>query len=252
LKWAQVFMYSRPWLPPSTRLWDWGIAVRLLKIGFVYMVISMSIAVGYTSDSIVLAKMLGAESVTTYSIIYRLFAIVIVMVSFFLLPLWPAYGEAIAKGDLFWVRRTLRRSIVAAFIFNTTGGVLLLCFGKWIIWHWVGDAIHPTMWLLLPFTLYLIVAGVHGPLSMLLNGLRVIRFQLLCWAMMAVTNIIFSIILTHLMGIAGVMYGTAISTLFFLVLPEAWYTWRVLNRADGLTESSAPSAPLGQLDIVTE
>jgi hypothetical protein len=29
-------------------------------------------------------------------------------------PLWPAYGEAIARGDITWVRRTIVGSIVVA------------------------------------------------------------------------------------------------------------------------------------------
>jgi len=225
----QIFCGAKSWLTPSVRLFQWEMASRLLKIGFVFMIINMSLAVGYTSDSLVLAKILGAESVTTYSIVYRLFSIVTVMVSFFLLPLWPAYGEAIARGDIPWVRRTLHRSIIATLAFNGTAGVLLMCFGKWIMRKWVGDAISPTYSLLLPFAIYLLVTGMLGPFSMLLNGMRVVRFQVLCFCMMAVTNLGLSIVLTRHIGVTGVMYGTVVSTLLFLVLPEAWYTRRLLR-----------------------
>lgn len=239
---AQVFVFSKPWLAPAIGEFHWTMACRLLKIGFVFLVISMSLAVGYSSDSIVLAKILGAESVTPYSIIYRLFSIVTVMVSFFLLPLWPAYGEAISRGDIHWVRRAVYRSTAITIAFNGAAGFLLLCFGRWIIRHWVGDVIDPSFWLLLPFAIYLVVVGMHGPLSMLLNGMQIIRFQLICWGLMAVTNLIFSILLTYRVGVAGVMYGTSISTFFFLVLPEAWYTQRLLSRSSASTSRGTETA----------
>ena len=44
-----------------------------------------------------------------------------IVVPIFLGPLWPAYGEAISRGDLRWVRRTLLRSTLLAGI----GGALM-------------------------------------------------------------------------------------------------------------------------------
>ena len=37
-------------------------------------------------------------------------------------PLWPAYGEAVARDDLPWVHRTLRRSVVIGFAIKKTIG----------------------------------------------------------------------------------------------------------------------------------
>jgi O-antigen/teichoic acid export membrane protein len=194
------------------------------------MVIGMSIAVGYTSDSLVVAQILGQETVAQYSVPYRLFSIVTVVLTFFLMPLWPAYAEAAARGDVFWIRRTLRRSLKLGLAFNLTAGLLLVVSGRWIIRLWVGPEIVPSIPLLVAFGSYLIVNCVHGPLSILLNGLSVLGFQLVCWISMAVLNLALSIVLTRRFGVSGVVFGTVVANLVCFVIPSAWYVRRHLRR----------------------
>ena len=64
----------------------------------------------------------------------KLFAIAPVFLSFVLAPLWPAYGEACARGDSAWVRRTLIRSIVLGAITVIPPAILLVIFGKPIVY----------------------------------------------------------------------------------------------------------------------
>ena len=108
------------------------------------MVIGMSIAIGYTSHTFVIAHILGQETVAEYSVPYRLFSIVTVVLSFFLIPLWPAYAEAAARGDVAWVRRTLRRSVQWGLAFNVTAGIVLILLGRQIIHLWVGSQVTPS------------------------------------------------------------------------------------------------------------
>ena len=100
-------------------------------------------------------------------------------------PLWPAYGEACARGDFAWIKRTLWRSSIVSFLLNAGTCTILLILGKWILHIWVGDALHPTIMMMLPFGLFLVVNGLHLPVALVLNGLTVIRFQIICCLTMA-------------------------------------------------------------------
>jgi O-antigen/teichoic acid export membrane protein len=92
----------------------------------------------------------------------------------------------------------------------------------------VNGAVTPGRPLLIAFGLYLIVNCLHAPLSMLLNGLSVVRFQLACWVAMAIVNLGLSIVLTKRFGVPGVVFGTVIANLVCFVLPSAWYVRRHL------------------------
>ena len=90
----QFYGISHRDLIPSPGDFDWKLAKRLLRIGFLFMIISMSGAIGCTSDSLVLTQIIGPSAVTQYSVIYKLFSLAIVLTTTILIPLWPAYGEA--------------------------------------------------------------------------------------------------------------------------------------------------------------
>ena len=225
-----LFGIQRRWLMPVLRFFNWTEAISLLKVSVLYFVIGASIAVGYTSDSFVVAQIMGPDKVTEYNVPYRLFSIVTVIIGFFLAPLWPAYAEARARGDVAWVKRTLRRSMLVSFGFNFFAALILVFAGRWLISLWVKDAVAPSTVLMIAFALYLIVNGMHMPLSTLLNGLSIVRFQLVCWIAMAVTNLALSIWLTKLYGVPGVVFGTVIANFVCFVVPSAWFAKRFLSR----------------------
>ncbi|CAN5605924.1 O157 family O-antigen flippase [soil metagenome] len=225
-----LFGVQRRWLTPALRDFHWKTAISLLKVSVLFLVIGASIAVGYTSDSFVVTQILGPEAVTEYNVPYRLFSIVTVALGFFLGPLWPAYAEARSRGDVAWVKRTLRRSLFISFAFNLFAAAALMVAGRFLIHLWVKDAVSPSNALLFAFAMYLLVAGLHVPLSALLNGLSIVRFQLACWIAMAVVNIGLSIWLTKLYGVPGVVFGTVIANFVCFVVPSAWYVRRFLSR----------------------
>ena len=71
-------------------------------------------ALAMNADYLVIAHVLGPESVTTFSVPARLFAQLGLLVSLVNLPLWPANGEALARGDVAWVRRITARMTLKA------------------------------------------------------------------------------------------------------------------------------------------
>ena len=64
-----------------------------------FLALTVAGALGYQSDSFVVARILGAERVTEYAVPMRLFFIAPTLLSFLLAPLWPAYREAFRKGN---------------------------------------------------------------------------------------------------------------------------------------------------------
>lgn len=188
-------------------------------IGFLFFALGLAAALGYQSDNIVVARTLGAEKVTQLAVPMRLFMIAPTLLSFILAPLWPAYGESIARGDTAWVRRTLKRSFVAGIVVNVPAALLLLIFGRRIIAIWAGPEVFVPLILMIGLAMWAILTGVLGPLAMFFNGANVIKFQVFWSLVMGISNLAMSIVLARRIGVAGVVFGTVMSQLVFLVLP---------------------------------
>jgi len=64
---------------------------------------------------------------------------------------------------------------------------------------------------------------------MLFNGMNIIRFQVICALLMAGGNLALSIVLTHLIGVSGVIWGSVITQAGFVLLPGAFYIMRLFS-----------------------
>jgi O-antigen/teichoic acid export membrane protein len=224
-----LFGIRRPWLWPRAKAVSFPVARYILRTGFLFLVLQLAVALGYQSDNLVISHFLGADYVPQYSVPTRLFTIVPMLLSFVLSPLWPAYGEAIARRDTFWIKRTFMRSVKLAFAVNCVPAVLLVLFGRSIIHLWVGAEVYPSFALLLGLGIWAILNSLSAPIAMLLNGTNAVGVQVVCASLMAVSNIVLSIVLVQKIGVAGPIYGTIITWTLINLIPLLIYIPRMFN-----------------------
>ncbi len=237
-----LFGISRPWLRPAWSHVSRASALRLLRIGSLFVLLQLAAALAFASDNIIAAQVLGPAAVAEYAITARLFIIAPTLVTFVLAPLWPAYGEAIARGDHVWVRRALSRSLWVAL--GITGGtsMLLVAFGGPILRIWVGSAIRPSSGLLLGLGVVSVLLSVGSALAVFLNGLGAIRVQVACGLVMALAALAAKSFLVGTVGLSGIPWGTAVAYTAFAVVPLSFYVPRLLaNMEKGPTTSAAPA-----------
>jgi O-antigen/teichoic acid export membrane protein len=193
----------------------------------------------FYSDNIVVAGIFGADEVTQYAVPWQLFMIPIVGLSVMLTPLWPAYGEAIARGDVAWIRTTLYRSFAVGLLITVPAATFLVMFGTQVIHLWVGPEVRPSFLLLLGLGLWVVLHAIDIPIGMLLNGANAFKFQVACASLAGIANLAASITLAFLIGLPGVIWGTVITELLFASIPCAFYVPRLLS-------SIAEKHPVGQ------
>lgn len=235
-----LFRKQRPWLMPRLRDVDLRAGRALLKTGSFFIVLQLAGMAAYQVDNIVISQILGAGAVPEYAIPVKIFTLAPTLLSFALIPLWPAYRESMARGDAAWVKRTLRRSILLAAAFNIPSSLILIVAGPFLLHLWVGSAVHPTLILLVGLGTWTIMNTLNGPFAMLLNGANIIGFQAVCSILMAIANVAISIILVQHIGVSGAVWGSVISQLFFVLIPQLWYVRRLLRR---LTPSPLETGP---------
>jgi len=232
---AQLFNFvfllrEKPWMRPRLSLYETHQAKALLQVGLLFFVLQLSMAVSYFSDNLVIAHILGSESVTDYAVPFKLFGLAPIALGFVLNPLWPAYREAITRGDRQWVLQTLLRSIKIGLGFTIPMAVALVFTGNLIIDRWTGGTIQPSMWLLAGLGLFVVASGISAPLSMFFNGLNIVGYQVITALSMAILNIVLSVVLVDRYGIHGVIFGTVIAQIVCVFFPAAVFVPRLVDR----------------------
>src|ERR1035437_1470827 len=235
-----LFRRQRPWLMPRLRDVDLRAGRVLLKTGAFFIVLQLAGMVAYQIDNIVISQILGASAVPEYAIPVKIFTLAPTLLSFALMPLWPAYRESMARGDAAWVKRTLRRSILLAAAFNIPSSLVLILAGPLILQVWVHGAVHPTLILLVGLGTWTIMNTLNGPFAMLLNGANIIGFQAVCSILMAIANVTISIILVQHIGVSGAVWGSVIAQFIFILLPSLWYVRRLLKRLNPIGAEATP------------
>ena len=236
---GDLFFRRRPWLRPALRRFDRDVAGALLRIGSLFFVLQIAVAVAFESDALVLTQILGPSAVTTYSVTMRVFLVVPALAGFVLAPLWPAYGEAISRGDMQWVRQTLRRAIKGGLLLSASGATLLVLVARPFIHVWAG--FRPPYLLVAAAAIWVVVMTVAAVLAAFLNGARVIRAQIFLALGMMVTNLGFSIAFTRWFGVSGVIWGSIAAQLGVVLIVSIALAPRVLRRLEAQDAEPSPT-----------
>jgi len=213
------FHRQRPEFSPVIRLLSRKNTYEIMSIGGLFLFLQLCGALAYTSDVIVVARTAGVVRVPEYVIAAKLFSIIPMFLGTILLPLWPMYGEAVARGDFPWAKRTLKRTMALALLVSVCAGGLIVLTGKFIIINWLGKTFPVSSNLLLAMAVWGVFDSLGNAYSMFLNGANVIRMQVIFAGIFAVTCLISRIFLTTHLGPIGIPLATTICYIVFVVIP---------------------------------
>jgi len=227
-------------LRPRFGHFDFSVIRRLLRTGLLFFVLQLAIIVGFQSDNIIIARILGVEAVAGYDVALKLSTMPAVFIGFMVVAQWPAYGEAMTRGDSAWIRRTFTRTIRLSLLFAVPCAAILLLWGDTLIRIWAGPEVVPSTTLLIGISVWSVLMVLGTVIAALLNGLHVVKFQAINAVLNATANILFSIYLVGKIGVAGAIFGTISAHTIFTLLP-CWYYIRhhvnVFRSADSNPQS---------------
>ncbi len=220
---VHFFGFVRPDLRPTRRLVESNVISEIAKLGGLFFVLQVVVAVSYSADNFIIARTLGAVNVPEYSIPQRMFGLITMMSGMLIAPLWPAYSEAVSRGHMDWVRRTLGRSLLLVLVLTSTASMLLLITGRTLIHWWVGSRIHPPFWLLLGLAVWTVMGCCGDALAIFMNGVELMRFQVVVASIFGAGCIITKVLFVGHFGIVGVPWATLSAYALLNALPCAFY-----------------------------
>ena len=228
LNWLELFCRSRKWLLPRWVVFEVTATRKIASTGVLFLVLQVMAIIGSSSDNIVIAQILGASAVSVYAVTQKLFTATMVA-QYFIAPLWPAFGEALARKDYDWAKKTLNKALKISFFMSAATAVPLCIFAKPIISYWVGPDLIPSTNLVLGFATFVFLASYGGVMSTFLNNGELVRPQVIFYSAASLSALLLKIVLTNKIGVSGAIWATIIGYTFFYVIPAGKLAYRHLE-----------------------
>jgi O-antigen/teichoic acid export membrane protein len=212
-------VFARPDLRPAAAMVTRDSVRAVASAGALFFVLQLAAAVAYASDNFIIARLLGAEAVAAFAVPEKMFALLSMAVAMALAPLWPAYGEALARGDGAWVRTTLARSVSTAVL--VTGGLSLSLFltGDWLVSMWVGSKVPEVPYLLAALAIWKPIEAAGIAFAMFLNALGMLRFQAAIAVLTCCAAVALKILLIPVIGASGAVWGMIAAYVLVAAVP---------------------------------
>jgi O-antigen/teichoic acid export membrane protein len=224
-----MFRKNYPFYRPRFHLFNLDVGKELLKVGLVFFILQIFTLLANASDNIILAQTMGASSVAQYEIVKKIFLFSMIT-QFIIQPLWPAFGEALAKGDMIWIKKTIKNALILSLGVNVIITLPLVLFGRQLISMWVGSAYMPSWSLLIGFFMFTLLANYGGVMSTFLNSGKLISKQTIIIALASISAIFLKIYLSLNIGISGIIWATVIGYSIFYVYPSYKLVFSFLNK----------------------
>jgi O-antigen/teichoic acid export membrane protein len=221
LNWTVHFGFSARSQWPRLCHFDLCEARRIGREGSYFLILQLAGIAFFSIDSFLLLYYFDPASFGKYSLVAKLFQVAPAIAGVWLAALWPAYAEAIARGDMQWVRRTLKRSsVIASMGCGIVSGVVALLSVP-LIQLWTGVTVSPTPWLLAGLTLYSAILVGTSAISMYLNGSNYIKKQTILIVIHTAVCVVLKVWLCKYGDISGAIWGANIS--YLLIIFPAYY-----------------------------
>lgn len=233
---VNIFLLRRdfPWLMPSLSACQAVSINKMMRLGAMFFVLQCCFAAAYTSDNLVIAQVLGPAAVAAFVIPQKLFSSVDMVVNMGIAPLWPAYGEALARGDIAWVRKAFWSSLGLTLAITLPLCTALAFAGPWLLRMAAGRTLRAPITLMIALAVWGVVSALSTAVATMLNGTGVVKPQTLVVVFASICNLGLSILLTRRLGVVGVCLGSILTQVlitwpfYCVMVPRLLRSWRTL------------------------
>ena len=227
-----TFFKKQKQISPSFKFFKKKTIYDLFGLSINFFIIQLCMIIIFSTDNVIISKLLGPSEVTSYDIVLKLFQVIITFTIIVQDPFWALYADAFEKKDYVWIKKTLKRWNVL-FIPLIMFVLLLMYVAKPLIKFWLQYDLNIPTSLILCMGIFVIVRAYGIIYMYFLNGIGKIRVQLWLYILGAVINIPLSIYFVKYLnlGSSGVILGTIISMLSMtLLLPIQ--TFKILKESE--------------------
>ncbi|RVU04253.1 hypothetical protein EOE18_12195 [Novosphingobium umbonatum] len=213
---------------PSLGWLSWASIGQALRQGAAFMTVQTGNIVISVCVPMVITRVLGTAHVPEYAVPERLLALVVMLTSMYVQPLWPAYREALERGDGAWVARSYRRTLLQVI---GAGGLVLALLGlamPFILHIWVADRVQPSAWLVAGLCLMKLGEALVFVNAVALSALEELRSQSIMAVLGAFAMTWGLAMICGRWGVVSIPWAGALILAMALLMPGGWIIRRRL------------------------
>ena len=176
---ANIFFFSGKYksYKPSFAKVKFSHAKSLFNLGGIFFIIQIAGIVQFELANIIILRNFGPVDVTDYNIVYKYFGVLNMTFMIFLSPFWSASTEAFLKGDLGWIRNSIKKYNFLNILFIIAGLIMLL-LSNTVYTLWLGEgtvdiSFELSLWGLIYFSTMMF----GNKYVSFLNGISALRIQ---------------------------------------------------------------------------
>lgn len=167
----RLFIHEMPFLSPSMKNVRKHAAMAMLGLGVKSSLAQLAYLFLMGGPVLIISNRIDTAAATPFSVTQRMVAMSGMFLATAIQPLWPAYSEAKARGDLKWIAITFRRSLFLSIIIQSLVFGVCFLYGRDLIRLWAGVDAVPSQSLLMAVNVWYVFAALALCNVMLLNGL---------------------------------------------------------------------------------
>ena len=205
---GSVFLFRKiSWVRPSLVAISRKATRKIFGIGATAVGAQVAYVILLSGPAIVIANRLSTTAVAPFAVTQKLLGLTSILLTTLLLPLWPAYGEAAARGDWGWVKKTFRRTIKLGVAIYLPAFLLMAFAGRTIIYYWTQDeSVIPAWSLLMACNVWSVLMAWNVIAAMLLNGLNHMIGQATYGVALALAAVAVGYLVAPSYGVIGVIW----------------------------------------------
>lgn len=247
---AWVCLVGKPWLRPWPGRVELRLAGRIFSSGGQFFVIQMAGLVVFNSDNLVIAHFLSPGQVTPYNVTWKLANYMTAAQVLLSAAMWPAYAEAWTRGDLGWIRGAYRRLRRLTVVTLAAAAAVLVLFGQGMIRVWAGPAAVPAKDLVWLMCVWMALFAITTNQASLMAATNRVKRQAIAGTVAAAANLALTIYWVRTLGLIGVLLGTVVSYVVFILGVQMWEVHRILHpgKNEDIPRALGNSSPFPQAD----
>jgi O-antigen/teichoic acid export membrane protein len=192
---------------------------KLLRVGGLFFLLQIGTMAGWGADPLILSSCIGPLAVVVFTLADRAAQLIAVPLFIVNKPLWAAYAEALARGDKAYIRKTLKRSLLVTALIATSIAMALF-FGSTTIFRFLSKSVVVVpRGFLAVYLLWAVIRSLGDCLAMYMNGVHVLRPQVILVVMFIAVSIPAKIIFAQTSSLAGFVVASILSYLLASIIP---------------------------------
>ena len=185
-------------------------AKTLLNTGLLFFFLSIVTTIGLSIDTFIVAHIGSLSEVTPYSILTKITTLISLIANMISTPLWAANGEAIARGEIVWVKRNTKKVAISSLFFSVTMSLLLIIIAPFSFKLWLGEKFSFSLICLTGMCIMQILLSFVAPYFMVLNSIGMVKTQIFIFTIFTIVSILLKVFLAFFWGTNIIPWVSAI------------------------------------------